>query len=178
MQVVAVIDHNRKPLAPTSAVRARLLLKKGKAAVFRKAPFTIILKRVVEDVQAPELRLKLDPGSRKTGVTIVNQGSGEVVFKAEIEHRGEAIRQALAARRAIRHNRRARKTRYRKPRYLNRRRPEGWLPPSLQSRISNIETWVKRLARVYPISGISLELVKFDTQLMDNPEISGVEYQQ
>jgi 5-methylcytosine-specific restriction endonuclease McrA len=175
---VAVIDQNRRPLAPTSEVRARLLLKKGKAAVFRKVPFTIILKRAVEEMQLPELRLKLDPGSRKTGVAIVNQESGQVIFAGEIEHRGEAIKQALAARRAIRRSRRSRKTRYRKARFLNRRRPEGWLPPSLKSRISNIETWVNRLARLYPISGLSLELVKFDTQLLENPEISGIEYQQ
>jgi 5-methylcytosine-specific restriction endonuclease McrA len=175
---VAVIDQNRRPLAPTSEVRARLLLKEGKAAVFRRAPLVIILKRVVEEVQVPELRLKLDPGSRKTGVAIVDQASGEVVFAAEIEHRGEAIKQALAARRALRRSRRARKTRYRKARFLNRRRPEGWLPPSLKSRISNIETWMSRLARCYPISGIAMELVKFDTQLMENPEISGIEYQQ
>jgi 5-methylcytosine-specific restriction endonuclease McrA len=175
---VAVIDQNRRPLAPTSEVRARLLLKEGKAAVFRRAPLTIILKRVVEDVQVPDLRLKLDPGSRKTGVAIVNQASGQVVFAGEIEHRGEAIKQALDARRAIRRSRRARKTRYRKARFLNRRRPEGWLPPSLKSRISNIETWVDRLARSYPIAGISMELVKFDTRLMENPDISGIAYQQ
>jgi 5-methylcytosine-specific restriction endonuclease McrA len=141
-------------------------------------PLAIILKRVVEEVQVPDLLLKLDPGSRKTGVAIVNQRSGEVTFTAEIEHRGEAIKQALAARRAIRRSRRARKTRYRKARFLNRRRPEGWVPPSLKSRISNIETWVKRLTRYYPIAGISMELVKFDTQLLENPEISGIEYQQ
>jgi RRXRR protein len=70
---VAVIDQNRRPLAPTSEVRARLLLKKGKAAVFRRARFTIILKHVIEEVHVPDLRLKLDPGSRKTGVAIVNQ---------------------------------------------------------------------------------------------------------
>jgi RRXRR protein len=165
---IAVIDQNRRPLAPTSVVRARLLQKEGKAAVFRRAPLTIILKRVVEEVQLPELRLKLDTGSRKTGVAIVNHGSGQVIFAAEIEHRGEAIKQALVARRAIRSSRRARKTRYRKARFLNRRRPAGWLPPSLQSRISNIETCVNRLTRLYPISGISMELVKFDTQLLEN----------
>jgi 5-methylcytosine-specific restriction endonuclease McrA len=175
---VAVIDTNKWPLAPTTSVRANRLLKQGKAAVFRRAPFTIILKRAVEDVQVPDLRLKLDPGSRKTGVAIINQTSGQIVFAAEIEHRGEAIKQALDARRAIRGSRRSRKTRYRKARFLNRRRAKGWLPPSLKSRISNIETWVNRLARCYPIAGLSMELVKFDTQLMENPEISGIEYQQ
>jgi RRXRR protein len=52
------------------------------------------------------------------------------------------------------------------------------MPPSLKSRISNIETWVNRLTRLYPILGISMELVKFDTQLMENPDICGIEYQQ
>ena len=172
------MDQNKRPLAPTSAMRARLLLEEGKAAVFRRAPFTIILKRVVEDAQAPDLRLKIDPGSKKTGLAIVNQTSGQIAFAAEIQHRGQAIKKALDARRAVRRSRRSRKTRYRKVRFLNRMRPKGWLAPSLKSRVSNIETWVKRLTRSYPISGISMELVKFDTQLMQNPEISGVEYQQ
>ena len=175
---VAVIDQNKRPLAPTSAIRARLILEDGEAAVFRGAPFTIILNRVVEDAQALDLRLKIDPGSKKTGLAIVNQTSGQIAFAAEIQHRGQAIKKALDARRAVRRSRRSRKTRYRKVRFLNRMRPEGWLAPSLKSRVSNIETWVNRLTRSYPISGISMELVKFDTQLMQNPEISGVEYQQ
>jgi len=175
---VAVVDQNKTSLAPTTAVRARLLLKKGKAAVFRRIPFTIILKRVVDLPIDPDLRLKIDPGSKKTGIAIVNQRSGQVVFAAEIEHRGQTIKNSLDARRAIRRSRRSRHTRYRKPRFLNRRRSKGWLPPSLLSRVENIKTWVNRLSRFYPISGISMELVKFDTQLMENPEISGVEYQQ
>jgi len=39
-------------------------------------------------------------------------------------------------------------------------------------------TWVKKLIRIVPIAGISQELVRFDTQKMQNPEISGTEYQQ
>ncbi|KAF0248286.1 MAG: hypothetical protein FD167_2310, partial [bacterium] len=74
--------------------------------------------------------------------------------------------------------RRARKTRYRKTRFNNRTRTSGWLAPSLQSRVANVETWVRRLSKLCPIAGISLELVKFDTQLMQNAEINGVEYQQ
>src|SRR5262249_58651827 len=121
---VAVIDQNKRPLAPTSAVRARLLLEEGEAAVFRRAPFTIILKRVVEDAQAPDLRLKIDPGSKKTGLAIVNQTSGPIAFAAEIQHRGQAIKKALDARRTVRRSRRSRKTRYRKVRFLNRMRPK------------------------------------------------------
>jgi 5-methylcytosine-specific restriction endonuclease McrA len=175
---VAVLDADKKILAPTRPQRARVLLKRGKAAVYRRYPFTIILKRAVEDVRTPDLVLKIDPGSKKTGIAIVNQKTGEIVFAAEIEHRGEMIKKKLDTRRAVRRNRRNRKTRYRKPRFLNRRRPKGWLPPSLESCVANIETWVRRLSRFYPIAGLALELVKFDTQLMENPEIGGIEYQQ
>ncbi len=174
---VPVLDTTRKPLAPTTPRRARLLLEKGKAAVFRLHPFTVILKREVENPSTPDLRLKIDPGSKRTGIAIVDQESGEVVFAAEIEHRGEAIKKRLDARRAVRRNRRSRKTRYRKPRFDNRRRPNGWLPPSLQSRVENVYTWTRRLIRSYPIKGIAMELVRFDMQLMENPDIEGVEYQ-
>ncbi len=175
---VPVLDTTRKPLAPTTPRRARLLLKRGKASVFQPRPFTIILKREVEDPSTPDLRLKIDPGSKTTGIAIVDQESGEVVFAAEIEHRGEAIKKRLDARRAVRRNRRGRKTRYRKPRFDNRRRPNGWLPPSLRSRVENVHTWTRRLTRAYPIKGIAIELARFDTQLMQNHEIEGVEYQQ
>src|SRR6266498_840655 len=175
---VAVLDTTRKPLAPTTLRRADLLLKRGKAAVFRRHPLTIILKREVSDVQTPDLQLKIDPGSKTSGIAIINQQTGEVVFAANIHHRGQAIKKSLDSRRAQRRHRRSRKTRYRQPRFLNRTRPEGWLPPSLESRIENVSTWTRRLSRFYPIKGLAMELVKFDMQLMENPEIKGVEYQQ
>src|SRR5215475_5629054 len=153
---------------------ARKLLSRGEAAVFHPAPFTIILKTEEPDVQTPDLQLKIDPGSKTTGVAIVNQESGEVVFAAELGHRGEAIRKRLDARRAVRRNRHARKTRYRKPRFNNRRRPIGWLPPSLQSRVENVYTWARKLTRAYPIKEIAMELVRFDMQLMENPDINGI----
>ena len=146
--------------------------------MFSLAPFIIILKREVSDVQTPDLRLKIDPGSKVTGIAIVNQQTGEIVSAADVEHRGQAIKKSLVARRAVRRSRRNRKTRYRKPRFNNRKRQEGFLPPSLESRIENVYTWARRLVRVYPIKGIAMELVKFDMQLMENPEIKGVEYQQ
>ena len=178
MMKVAVIDQNKNTLAPTSPARSRLLLKKGRAAVFRRFPFTIILKREIENPVFPDLRLKIDPGSKTTGVVILNQSKGEIIFAAEINHRGQSIKSSLVSRRSIRRNRRNRKTRYRQPRFLNRTRPKGWLPPSIKSRVDNVKTWTDRLNRFYPISGIVMELVRFDTQLMENAEIKGVEYQQ
>ncbi len=178
MNKVFVLDTNKQALDMCHPGVARRLLKAGKAAVYCAYPFTIILKR---EVIAPEMQtyqLKLDPGSKHTGVAIVNQATGEVVFAAEIEHRGEVIKVRLISRRGVRRGRRARKTRYREPRFNNRTRTSGWLAPSLLSRVANVETWVRRLIKLCPITGISLELVKFDTQLMQNAEINGVEYQQ
>lgn len=178
MSKVFVVDTYYKPLNPVHPGRARLLLKQGRAAVYRRFPFTIILKSVVAQPEVEPLRLKIDPGSKTTGLAVVNDASGEVVFAANLSHRGEKIKKRLDDRRAVRHNRRARHTRYRKPRFQNRRRAKGWLPPSLESRMANILTWVSRLRRYCPITAISQELVKFDLQKRENPEISGTEYQQ
>jgi hypothetical protein len=178
MSKVFVLDTNRLPLDPVHPGSARTLLSSGQAAVWRRFPFTIILKRAVAPPAVTSLRLKFDPGSKTTGIAVVNDQSGEVVFAAELAHRGHVIIEALAKRRAVRRSRRQRKTRYRQPRWTNRRRHEGWLPPSLESRIANVLTWTRRLMRSCPITALSMEFVKFDTQLMDNPTISGVAYQQ
>lgn len=177
MSKVFVLDTNKKPLNPVHPVQARRLLSQGLAAIFRRYPFTIILKKeLIADVKP--LRLKIDPGAKITGLALVNDTTGEVVWAAELTHRGFQIRDALTSRRQLRRSRRHRKTRYRQPRFNNRRRPSGWLPPSLESRVKNIITWVNKLQKLASITAISQELVRFDTQLMQNPEISGLEYQQ
>ena len=178
MSKVFVLDTEKRPLDPVHPAQARQLLRNKKAAIFRRFPFTIILKESRPDSPATPLRLKLDPGAKFTGIALVDDTTGEVVFAAELKHRGFAIRDSLTSRRQLRRSRRNRKTRYRQPRFLNRTRPEGWLAPSLQSRVENIKTWVERLRKLAPIEAISTELVKFDMQLMRNPEIQGKEYQQ
>ena len=178
MSKIFVIDSNKRPLDPIHPAQARQLLSHKKAAIFRRFPFTLILKESHPDSTVSKLRLKIDPGAKHTGIALVNDANGEVVFAAELKHRGLAIRDALTSRRQLRRSRRNRKTRYRQPRFLNRTRPKGWLAPSLQSRIDNIKTWVKRLRKFAPITAISQELVRFDMQLMRNPDIQGKEYQQ
>jgi 5-methylcytosine-specific restriction endonuclease McrA len=178
MSKVFVLDTDKRPLDPIHSAQARQLLRNKKAATFRRFPFTIILKKSQPDSIVQPLRLKLDPGAKFTGIALVNDTSGEVVFAAELKHRGFAIRESLTARRQLRRSRRSRKTRYRAPRFLNRTRPKGWLAPSLQSRIENIKTWVEKLRKLAPIEAISQELVRFDMQLMNNPDIKGEEYQQ
>ncbi len=176
---VFVLDTNKTPLAPCHEAKARKLLDEGRAAIFRRYPFTIILKHAAQYPSVPELRVKLDPGSKTTGIAVIDEKSGTVVFAAEVSHRGHKIKESLDGRRAIRKSRRNRKTRYRKARWQNRRNKQaGWLPPSIMSRIANILTWVTRLRKVCHITAISIERVKFDMQLLENPEISGIEYQQ
>ena len=157
---------------------ARILLKRGRAAIFRRFPFTIILQDRGDIPAGREHRIKIDPGSKTTGLAIVQEETGRVVAAVEIEHRGQAIKASLEARRALRRGRRARKTRYRPPRFDNRTRREGWLPPSLESRVANVLTWVGRFLRLCPITAASQELVKFDLQKIEDPEISGIAYQQ
>ncbi len=179
MQNVFVLSSDRKPLDPCHPARARQMLKAGRAAVLRRCPFTIILlkDRTAAESVTHAHAVKMDPGSHTTGIAITNE-SGNVVWAGELRHRGKAIKASLDSRRAIRRSRRNRQTRYRAPRFDNRRKPDGWLAPSLQHRVETTETWLKRLCRVCPVSQLSVELVKFDPQRMASPEISGVEYQQ
>lgn len=179
IRLVLVVDADRQPLDPCHPARARQLLRRGRAAVLRRFPFTIILReRAAAETVTHAHRIKLDPGSRSTGIAVIQEGTNRVVWAAELTHRGQQIRDALLSRRAVRRSRRNRKTRYRQARFENRRRPDGWLPPSLESRIANNLTWVRRLTRLCPVTAIALELVKFDTQLMQDAEISGNLYQQ
>ena len=172
---VFVLDTRKIPLTPCLPSVASRLLDTGKAAVFRQFPFTIILKKEV-DVTPEAVELKIDPGSKTTGLAILL--GAKVIFAAELTHRGRAISASLESRAASRGSRRARHTRYRQPRFLNRTRPKGWLAPSLQHRVLTTLSWVEKFRRYAPIGSITQELVRFDLQQIENPEIVGVEYQQ
>ena len=172
---VFVLDTNRKPLTPCKASLARKLLKVGKAKVFRLYPFTIILKKEVTEDPRP-VTLKIDPGSKVSGLAILS--GSHLIWVAELTHRGQAIKASLDSRRSLRRGRRSRHTRYRQARFLNRTRPKGWLAPSLRHRVETTLTWVNKLSRLAPVRTIFQELVRFDIQQIENPEISGVEYQQ
>ena len=182
MNRVFVVDTNKQPLMPCHPARARRLMRSGRASVLRKQPFTIILHdRTAKESELQPIRAKVDPGSKTTGLALVaefDRLGATVVWAGELHHRSEAIRKALADRRAHRRNRRARKTRYRQARFLNRRRERGWLPPSVHHRVQTTETWVERLRRFSPVIALSLERAKFNTQLLENPDIEGVQYQQ
>lgn len=187
---VFVLDRGGKALMPCSEKRARLLLARHRARVHRVLPFVIrLIDRDAESCAFQPLQLKLDPGSKTTGLALVRitehvrQETGEVQTSAavlnlfELLHRGRQISEALTARRAMRRRRRG-NLRYRAPRFLNRTKPAGWLAPSLQHRVDTTLAWVRRVQRWAPVTGLAQELVRFDLQQLENPEILGVEYQQ
>ncbi|ADI74127.1 HNH endonuclease [Methanohalobium evestigatum Z-7303] len=174
--MVFVLNKNKKFLTPCHPAKARILLKARKATIHKKYPFTIRLKELKSDDIKDDFRLKIDYGSKHTGLAILKNNK-DVIWLAQIHHRTD-IKKKLDDRRSFRRRRRSKNLRYRKPRFDNRKKPKGWLPPSLQSRVDNIQTWVRKLMKLIPINSISYENIKFDTQLMQNPEIKGVEYQQ
>ena len=176
---VFVLSSTGQALMSCHPARSRELLDNGKARVLTLQPYTIILfERASGAVQ--ELELKIDPGSKVSGLALVLSGKNgrKLIFGANLTHRGQAIKQALESRRSVRRTRRSRKTRYRMARFNNRARPQGWLPPSLMSRVYNILSFANKLLKRAPVSAFYIETVRFDTQKMMNPEISGIEYQQ
>ena len=175
---VFVLDRRKQPLMPCSEKRSRLLLGRGRALVVRAYPFTIRLKDRTGGIVQP-VRIKIDPGSKTTGIAVVRESGQKqhVLALMELAHRGRQISKSLEQRRAFRRRRRN-QLRYRAPRFLNRTKPRGWLAPSLQHRVDTTKNLVNRLRSLVPVEFISQELVRFDTQKMENPEVSGVEYQQ
>jgi hypothetical protein len=170
-----VIDTNKRQLDPIHPAHARKLLSNGEAAVFRRYPFTLILKRSV-DTHIEPIKVKIDPGSKVTGIALLK--GDKLIFAAELTHRGQTIKASLDSRRAIRRGRRARHTRYRQARFLNRTRPGCWLAPSLQHRVDTTLTIVNKFIKFAPVDSLTMELVRFDLQQLENPEISSIEYQQ
>src|SRR6266571_985692 len=166
--MVFVLDRHKHPLMPCSPKRARLLLTRGRAVVHRLKPFVIRLKdRTQEESTLQGVVLKLDPGSKTTGMALARV---EASSDGEVHH-------ALSRRARYRRRRRSANLRHRPSRFTNRRRPPGWLPPSLRSRVGNVLTWARRYCRWVPLTRMEVERVKFDTQLLQNPDITGLEYQ-
>ena len=188
---VFVLDSKGVAVMSCTEKRARLLLARGRARVHRLVPMVIrLIDRTADSCDLQPLRIKLDPGSKTTGIALVRDiesvdvSAGEIQRGAavlnlmELVHRGRQISEALTARRQMRCRRRG-NLRYREPRFLNRgNKTKGWIAPSLQHRVDTTMAWVKRIQRWAPVTAISSELVRFDMQKIQNPEISGLEYQQ
>src|SRR5258708_21132970 len=182
--MVFVLDRKKQPVMPCTPKRARLLLNRQRAVVHRVQPFTIRLRdRTVEDCVLQPIALKIDPGSKTTGMTLARveeTPEGEMhhaLFLSEVHHRGQRVHDNKVTQRNARRRRRSTNLRHRAPRFDNRRIAQGWLPPSLLSRVGNVVSHTSRLCHFAPVTRLEIERVRFDTQVLQNPEITGVQYQ-
>jgi len=169
---VPVINMRGEPLMPTRPRKARKLLEQGRAKVVGYNPFTIQLLYGTGE-EKEEIVLGVDAGYAHIGYSAVT--ASEELIAGEIELRSD-IPRLLDKRRAYRRTKRNRLW-YRKPRFLNRGK-EGWLAPSIEHKRQSHIRLIERLKAILPITRIIVEVATFDTQKMQNPEISGVEYQQ
>ena len=180
---VPVVDVGGRPLMPTRPSQARRLIRQGRAKkLWTKGVFCVQVLDVDADhpdVEVDGVELNIDPGSKATGMAVVSDTPNGRRAHAliEVRYRGSCIRNRMDRRRAFRRGRRSR-LRNRQPRFDNRSRPEGWLAPSLVTKLANTETWVRRLRAIFPVNFVRVETARFDTQIMENAEISGREYQQ
>ena len=171
---VYVLNCHGQPLMPCQARKARLLLKAGKAKVARMVPFTIQL-LYGSSGYTQEVSLGVDAGTQHIGASATTEKV--VLFEAEVKPRTD-IQELLAARKQFRRARRNRKTRYRQARFLNRKKRDRWLAPSVQHKVDAHLKAIRLVHKLLPISRTTIEVAQFDLQKIKNPDINGVEYQQ
>ena len=173
--MVYVISKNGQPLMPTeNHAKVRVLLKSKKAKVIKTCPFTIQLAYDSANY-TQDITLGVDSGSKHIGLSATTKS--KVLFESDVELRNDIVN-LLSARRQNRRTRRNRKTRYRKPRFDNRRRKEDWLAPSIQNKVNSHLTVIRKVHEILPVTKIVVEVASFDIQKIKNPTISGTEYQQ
>ena len=173
--MVYIISKSGKPLMPTkNHAKVRVLLKQKNARIVKHIPFTIQLNYdTTEYIQ--EITLGVDAGSKTIGLSATTKK--DVLFEANVQLRND-ITKLISARVELRRSRRNRKTRYRKARFNNRRRKEGWIAPSIRQKINTHLSVIARLHKILPITKIVVEVASFDIQKIKNPDISGKEYQE
>ena len=173
--MVYVLNKDGQPLMPTNRYgKVRHLLKDGKAKVVKRCPFTIQLLYESTNYTQP-VSLGIDAGSKHIGVSATTES--KVFYEADVELRNDIV-ELISTRRENRRSRRNRKTRYRKARFDNRRKDDGWLAPSIRQKIDTHLTVIANVHKILPITKIIVETAQFDIQKIKNPEIQGIEYQQ
>lgn len=173
--MIYVLNQNGQPLMPTkNHAKVRILLKSKKAKVIRRCPFTIQLMYSSTNY-TQSINLGVDAGSKHIGISATTKN--KVLFESDIELRNDIVN-LLSTRRQNRRTRRNRKTRYRKPRFDNRKRKDGWLAPSVQNKVDTHLTVIRKVHEILPVSKIIVEVASFDIQKIKNPTIGGTEYQQ
>ena len=171
--LVYVLNKYEKPLMPCKPAKARKLLKNKKAIVINREPFTIKLLYGSSGYKQ-NISLGVDPGSKIIGLSATTEK--KELFASNVELRNDIVN-LISTRKEYRKNRRSRKTRYRKPRFDNRRKKEGWIAPSIKNKIDTHLNVIENIYKILPITKLIVETASFDIQKIKNPRISGEEYQ-
>lgn len=170
---IYVINKHGRPLMPTTPRKARLLLKAGKAVIHSRTPFTIQLVHGSSGYTQPAT-LGIDAGYLHIGFSAVNEQAELVGGQLDLM---EGMSKRITERSKYRRTRRS-SLRHRAPRFDNRRRPTGWLAPSIQHKLDSHLKLINRLKAVLPIREVIVEVAAFDIQKIMDPTIEGTGYQQ
>ena len=115
--MVIALDKNKRPLGFITERRFRKLCEQKRAMIYRVYPCIAIIKdidsRKIDGLST--FRIKIDPGSKHTGIAIVCNETNKVMLYMQIEHRGDIIHKHKQTQKGARRSRRTRETRYRKP---------------------------------------------------------------
>jgi len=171
--LVHVINSKGKPLMPCSAAKARFLLKQGKATVQYRTPFMIRLLYGSSGYVQP-VTLGVDSGFLHVGLSAVSEK--KELYAADVKLRDDIVK-LNSERRTYRRSRRNRKTWYRQPRFANRKKPEGWLAPSIQHKLDSHLKVIERVKAILPVTQTIIEVAAFDIQKIKHPSIEGTGYQ-
>lgn len=198
---VYVIGLNGIGLMPTTPRKARKLLKAKKAEVYQRHPFTIRL-LYKTGCNTQHTFLGIDTGETHIGIAVVSHS--RVLEKSDLHLRSSMEkRQLMERRKGYRRGRRYRKVRYRHPKFrfhtkrvyspipdkkgrhwmkvenhVTSTRSEGWLPPSIESKVQHHIFWIRKyMAVMQPDTELVIEVARFDIQRMKDPDIHGELYQ-
>lgn len=176
--MVYVLNKEGKPLMPSIRHgKIRRMLKEKKAVVVRAVPFTVKLLYTPKTNVVQPIVLGIDPGSRTLSTVVRAEKTPRLVYVSEVKVRTD-ISSKLKKRASYRRNRRNRKTRYREPRFLNRKKKERWIPPTLVSKLNSHKKEIKFIFNILPVSRVILERNTFDVHKLKNPSVKSKGYQQ
>lgn len=173
--MIYVRNKEGKALMPSErGGRIGYLLRHGKAHVVSRVPFIVQLD-YESTTYTQEVSLGIDAGSKHIGVSASSEK--KELLAAQVELRSD-VTKLLSSRRELRRTRRNRKTRYRKSRFDNRKRKDGWLAPSVAQKVESHLKVIRLAHKLLPVTKTTIEVAQFDAQKIKNPDIKGDEYQQ
>jgi N6-L-threonylcarbamoyladenine synthase len=173
--MIYVKNKDGKAIMPSErGGRIGYLLRHGKAHVVSRVPFVVQLD-YDSTTYTQDVNLGIDAGSKHIGVSASSEK--KELFAAQVELRSDIVK-LLSTRRELRRTRRNRKTRYRKVRFDNRKKKDGWIAPSVEQKVDSHLKVIRLAHKLIPITKTTIEVGQFDAQKIKNPDINGDEYQQ